>query len=158
MKKSLVILILGVLLPLGLEAQSLEQGNTRFHTYGTYGLRWKDFGVGAGVEYFFLDNFAIMPSFTYIMPNVGNRSNFSMDLRYYVSDGPSQLFFQAGYSQNWENLQPGDPGVRRTFKGANVGVGAYIRIVEWVGLNTEFRIQSQNPQEAGFKVGFAFPL
>lgn len=158
MKKALAILLIVLGMSTGLHAQSLEQGNSRFHAHGTYGLRWKNFGYGGGVEFFFVDNFAIMPSFTFLQPDVGKGSNFSMDLRYYISDGPSQLFFLAGYSQSWQNTQPGDPGVRQSYKGANIGVGTYIRLVDWVGLNTEFRFQSQTPREAGFRFGLAFPL
>ncbi|NVK48824.1 MAG: hypothetical protein HWE09_03585 [Cyclobacteriaceae bacterium] len=158
MKKALVFSFLMALLSFPLFSQTQEQGDARFHAIGTYGLKWKEFGVGAGIEYFFIEHFAIMPSFTNYFPNVGNRTNFSVDLRYYISEGASQLYLMAGYSQNWENTQPGNPGVRRTFNGANVGVGAYIRIVDWVGLSTEFRFQSQTPREAGFRVGLAFPL
>lgn len=158
MKKVLAIIFFAALFSFDLSAQSLEQGNSRFHAFGSYGLKWKNFGYGGGIEYFFVDNFALEPSFTSIQPNVGNQSNFSMDLRYYISEGPSQLFFLAGYSQTWENTQPGDPGLRRSYKGANIGVGTYIRLTDWVGLNTEFRVQSQHPREAGFRFGFSFPL
>lgn len=160
MKKALVISLFLVLWGMpDLMAQTQDQGNLRIHGFGNYGLRWKNFGTGLGLEYFFVDQFAIKPSYTRIFPRVGTASNFSMDLRYYVSDGPSQLYFMVGYSQNWETPNTaGNPGVTRNFKGANVGVGAYIRLVDWVGLSTEFRVQSQSPQEAGFRFGLAFPL
>ena len=158
MKKALLVLLLSLLSLPWVYAQSLEQGNSRVHAYGTYGLRWNSPGIGGGFEFFFADKFAIMPSYTYIFPQVGNESNFSADLRYYVSDGPSQLYFMAGYSQTWEDTQPDGAGTRRSSKGANVGVGAYIRLTDWVGLSTEFNFQSQARREVGFKVGFAFPL
>ncbi|MHA7131740.1 outer membrane beta-barrel protein [Algoriphagus namhaensis] len=158
MKKILLAFLFFVGLSLSAMAQSLEQGESRFHGFGTYGLRWNEPGVGAGFEYFFADKFAIMPSFTFIFPEVGNQSNFSADLRYYVSEGPSQVYFLAGYSQNWENTQPDGAGTRRNFKGANVGVGAYIRLTEWIGISSEFKFQSQSRQEVGFRLGFAFPL
>ena len=139
-------------------AQTQEQGNTRFHGYGVYGLRFQNFGVGAGFEYFFVDKFALMPSYTFVFPEVGKESNFSADLRYYVSEGPSQIYFMAGYSQTWQNTQPDGAGTRRNSKGANVGVGAYIGLTEVIGLSTEFRFQSPNPQEVGFRVGLAIPL
>lgn len=156
-KATLVFLIFFFTLPLA-QAQSLEQGNSRVHAYGTYGLRWNDAGIGGGFEFFFADNFAIMPSYTLIFPEVGKESNFSADLRYYVTEGASQVYFMAGYSQTWEDNQPDGAGTRRSLKGANVGVGAYIRITDWVGLSTEFKFQSQSRQEVGFRVGFAFPL
>ncbi|MEN2283320.1 outer membrane beta-barrel protein [Algoriphagus sp. SE2] len=156
MKKTILLFLTCFIF--GSIATAQTQGDSRIHALGSYGLRYKYFGVGAGVEYFFVDNFAIMPSYTRIFPNVGKSSNFSADLRYYVSVGSSQLYFMAGYSQNWENTNPDGAGTSRNVKGANVGVGAYIPMTDWIGLSTEFKVQSQNPQEAGFRFGFAFPL
>lgn len=158
MKKALVIFFGTFLITAVSLAQGQEQGDARLHVLSTYGLRWNNFGVGAGIEYFFAEHFAIMPSYIREFPNVGKASNFNADLRYYISEGPSQLYFLAGYAQRWENNQPDGAGVRKSYKGANVGVGAYIKLVDWVGLSTEFKFQSATPQEVGFRVGFAFPL
>ncbi|MDF2158752.1 hypothetical protein [Algoriphagus sp. CAU 1675] len=159
MKKALVIFLMGCGLIFSANAQTQNQGDARLHAFGSYGLRWENLGAGAGIEFFFIDHFAVMPSFTKIFPEVGNASNFSFDFRYFVSEGPSQLYFMTGYSQNWENPnKDGGVGVRRTYKGANVGVGAYIRLIDQVGLSTEFRVQSQFPREASFRFGLTFPL
>lgn len=141
-----------------LQTQAQEKGDARIHAMGLYGLEWKDFGIAGGVEYFFLDRFALMPSFAKIYPEVGNLSNFSFDLRYYVTEGASQLYFMAGYSQNFQNTAPGQAGTRENYVGANAGIGAYIPLVDWVGLSTEFRLQTQYRQEASFRLGLAFPL
>jgi len=156
MKK--IILLFFACVIFGSVASAQTQGDSRIHALGSYGLRYKYFGVGAGIEYFFVDNFAFMPSYAKVFPNVGKASNFSADLRYYISVGSSQLYFMAGYSQNWENTNPDGAGTKRTVKGANVGIGAYIPLTDWVGLSTEFKGQSQFPREAGFRLGFAFPL
>lgn len=158
MKKALLIFCATFMLSFVALAQTQEQGNARFHAFGTYGLRYHNFGAGAGIEYFFVDKFALMPSYTFVFPQVGTESNFSADLRYYVSEGPSQLYFMAGYSQTWQNTQPDGAGTRRNSKGANVGVGAYIRLTDAIGLSTEFRFQSPYPREVGFRVGLAIPL
>lgn len=156
MRKAILFFVLTGALVIQSKAQ--EKGDARIHALGTYGLRFGEFGVGAGAEYFFVDKFAVMPSFVKYFPEIGNSSNFSFDLRYYLTEGPSQLYLIAGYSQTFLNLQPGQPGVNQNFVGANVGVGAYIVLTEWVGLSTEFRFQSQFRQESGFRVGLAFPL
>ncbi|PZX58413.1 outer membrane protein with beta-barrel domain [Algoriphagus ratkowskyi] len=158
MKKALLIFCATFMLNDVASAQSQEQGNIRFHAFGTYGLRYHNFGAGAGIEYFFVDKFAMMPSYTFVFPQVGKESNFSADLRYYVSEGPSQLYFMAGYSQTWQDTQPDGAGTIRNSKGANVGVGAYIRVTDAIGLSTEFRFQSPYPREVGFRVGLAIPL
>ncbi|WP_111671564.1 hypothetical protein [Algoriphagus litoralis] len=156
MKKALLFFVLMGALVIQSEAQ--EKGDARLHALATYGLRFGEFGAGAGAEFFFADKFALMPSFVKYFPEVGNSSNLSFDLRYYVTEGPSQLYFMAGYSQTFQNNQPGQPGVKQNYVGANVGVGAYIVLTEWVGLSTEFKFQSQFRQEPGFRIGLAFPL
>ena len=156
MKKGLLIFVLGIFLSGFAEAQ--VQGDARIQGFGYYGLKSRQFGFGGGLEYFFVDNFAIAPSFTKLNPEVGNQSNFSMDLRYYLTEGVSQVYVLAGYSQTFQNTQPGTPGTKENFKGANMGVGAFIKLTEWVGLSTEFRFQSQFRQEGGFRFGLAFPL
>lgn len=156
MKKALLVfLFLGTF---AIHSIAQEKGDTRIHALGTYGLKFNRFGLAGGVEFFFADKFAIMPSYTKLYPEVGNASNFSFDLRYYVTEGISQLYFIAGYSQTFQNTQPGQAGTKENYVGANAGVGAYIVLTDWVGLSTEFRIQSQSPTESSFRVGFAFPL
>jgi hypothetical protein len=156
MKKALLFFLLfGAF---ALESNAQEKGDARIHALGSYGLRFNSFGLAGGVEFFFADRFALMPSYSKLYPEVGNASNFSFDLRYYVTEGTSQLYFMAGYSQTFQNTQPGQAGTRENYVGANAGVGAYIVLTDWVGLSTEFRIQSQSPSESSFRVGFAFPL
>ncbi len=156
MRKALLLFVL--LSGFVFQSQAQEKGGTRIHALGSYGLEYKNFGFGGGVEYFFADRFALMPSFLKLNPEIGNLSNFSFDLRYYVTEGPSELYFLAGYSQNFQNIAPGQAGTRQNYVGANVGIGAFIRLTDWVGLSTEFRVQTQYPQEAGFRIGFAFPI
>lgn len=158
MKVALGFLLVTFMVSNQVSAQSLEQGSQRFHGVGTYGLRFQTPGVGVGYEYFFADGFAVMPSYTRVFPEVGRGSNFSFDLRYYVSESESQLYFIAGYSHNWLDSQPDSPGVTRKFVGANMGVGSYIRLTEKMGLSTELRFQSQNPRDVGLRIGLAFPL
>ncbi|GAB3232285.1 hypothetical protein GCM10027454_35860 [Algoriphagus aestuariicola] len=156
MRKTLLCFVL--LTIFSLKSQAQVKGDARIHVLGSYGLEYNDFGIGGGVEYFFTDRFALMPSFFKVYPEVGNLSNFSFDLRYYVTEGPSQLYFMAGYSQNFQNTAPGQAGTRENFVGANAGIGAFVGLTDWVGLSTEFRVQTQYPQEAGFRIGFAFSL
>ncbi|HSF56279.1 MAG TPA: hypothetical protein VLA71_21155 [Algoriphagus sp.] len=156
MKKVLLIFLL--LAGFAIHVNAQEKGDARIHALGTFGLKYNEFGVAGGVEFFFADRFAVMPSYTKHFPEVGNASNFSFDLRYYVTEGPSQLYFMAGYSQTFQNTQPGQAGTKKDYVGANAGVGAYIVLTEWVGLSTEFKFQSQVPQESGFRIGLAFPL
>ena len=138
--------------------QAQEQGDSRVHLLGQYGLRMKEPGVGAGWEYFFAPNFAFMPSYTQLFPRIGRAGNFSADLRYYLSNEKSQVYVITGYSLSSENSQPDAAGTRRNASGANVGVGAVIPLTDWVGLSTEFKFQSQGIQQTYFRFGLSFPL
>jgi len=156
MKKILLLLVIGIgSLALG-KAQT--QGESRVHVLGQHGLRYNEWGLGAGWEYFFAEKFGFMPSYTRIFPNVGNASNFSADLRYYLSTGKSQVYAITGYSLTNENPQPGSAGTKRNYSGANVGVGAVIPIMDWLALSTEFKIQSQGLRQPYVRFGLAFPL
>ena len=156
MKKILLIFLL--LGGIAAGAHSQDQGDFRIHATGFYGLKFDYFGVGGGLEYFFADKFALMPSYTKLYPEVGNASNFSFDLRYYLTEGASQVYVMAGYSQSFQNTAPGDPGTKRNYVGANFGVGAYIPFTDWVGLSSEFKFQSQGFRQTYFRFGLAFPL
>jgi hypothetical protein len=138
--------------------QAQEQGDSRIHVLGQYGLRMDEPGIGLGWEYFFAPKFGLMPSYTQIFPAVGRSSNFSADLRYYLSEGKSQVYVISGYSLTTENTQPNTAGTRRKLSGANVGVGAVIPITDWVGLSTEFKFQSQGMRQTYFRFGLQFPL
>ena len=158
MKKFLVFWMVMGMVAAQAMAQSQLKGDQRLHVLGSYGLRFKTAGAGVGYEYFFTEGFAIMPSYMRVFPEVGRGSNFSFDLRYYVSQEDSQLYFIAGYSQNWLDSQPDSPGKTRKYVGANMGVGSYIRLTDKMGLSTELKFQSQNPRDVGFRIGLAFPL
>ena len=138
--------------------QAQEKGDSRLHVLGQYGLRLDEPGIGLGWEYFFAPKFGLMPSYTQIFPAVGRSSNFSADLRYYLSEGKSQVYVVSGYSLTTENSQASIAGTRKKLSGANVGVGAVIPITDWVGLSTEFKFQSQGIQQTYFRFGLQFPL
>ena len=138
--------------------QAQEQGDSRVHVLGQYGLRLEEPGIGLGWEYFFAPQFGLMPSYTQLFPAVGRSSNFSTDLRYYLSKEKSQVYVLAGYSLTSENSQPGTAGTKRNLSGANVGVGAVVPLTNWVGLSSEFKFQSQGFQQTYFRFGLEFPL
>jgi hypothetical protein len=138
--------------------QAQEQGDSRVHVLGQYGLRMEEPGIGVGWEYFFAPQFGLMPSYTQLFPTIGRAGNFSADLRYYLSKDKSQVYVVTGYSLTSENSQPGAAGTKRNLSGANVGVGAVVPLTDWVGLSTEFKFQSQGFQQTYFRFGLEFPL
>jgi len=150
----LVLLLFGSITIL----QAQEQGDSRIHVLGQYGLRLDEPGIGLGWEYFFAPQFGLMPSYTQLFPAVGRGSNFSADLRYYLSKDKSQVYVVTGYSLTSENPQPGAAGTKRNLSGANVGVGAVVPLTDWVALSTEFKFQSQGIQQTYFRFGLEFPL
>ncbi|MCE2707170.1 MAG: hypothetical protein ACK5BR_02475 [Bacteroidota bacterium] len=156
MKKFLLTSLGSILCCLPLLAQ--EQGDSRIHVLGQYGLRMQEPGIGAGWEYFFSPQFGFMPSYTQLFPAVGKAGNFSADLRYYLSQGKSQVYVLTGYSLTTENTQPNAAGTRKSTSGANVGVGAVVPLTSWLGLSSEFKFQSQGIRQTYARFGLVLPI
>ena len=156
MKKILLICSFILTCSAGLVAQ--DQGDSRVHLLGSYGLRYNEFGVGAGWEYFFAEKFALFPNYTQHFPKVGNFGNFSTDLHYYFSTEKSQVYVLAGYSLNLINSQPGTAGTRQRQSGGNIGAGAVIEVTENIGIVSEFRFQSQGLRQPFLRLGLVLPL
>lgn len=155
MKKLAILLV--SLLTISI-AQAQEQGDIRFQLGADYKLQINDIGANAGFEFLFADNFAIAPNFTYWSPNFGRSMNLNVDLRYYITEGPSQLYVLGGYSNYWDNTQPGLPGTTLVRSGANFGMGSYFVITETLGVNTEFKFQSQNTRQPVLRIGIVYNL
>jgi hypothetical protein len=84
--------------------------------------------------------------------------NLNVDLKYYLTEGVSQVYLLAGYSNYWINTQPGDAGLLQTRPGGNFGAGAYIKATEQFGFITEFKMQSQNTRWPVLRVGAVLNL
>jgi hypothetical protein len=159
MKKLAIVIILAVTTSLSF---AQEQGDMRIQLAGDYRLITRisnEFGANAGFEYVFLDAFSIAPNFTYWFPQFGGRqTNLNIDLRYYLTEGISQVYLLGGYNNVWENFQPGLPGEVRQQSGANFGVGAFLDVTPSFGIITEFKLQSQNTRNQIIRIGLAFKL
>ena len=155
MKKFLLILCFTFFI-VSLQAQ--QQGEVRLMAGGDYRLTIKELGTFIGAEYFFVDKFSLAPAFTVWFPEIGNSFNLNMDLKYYLTEGVSQVYLLAGYSNYWINTQPGDAGLLQSISGGNFGAGAFIKATEQFGFITEFKIQSQNTRWPVLRVGAVLNL
>lgn len=140
-------------------ANAQEQGDIRLQLGADYRLRINEVGANAGIEYLFVDNFSIAPNFTYLFPTERIlMMNLNVDLRYYLTQGVSQVYILGGYNNYWENFQPGLPGQSRTRPGGNFGAGAFFDVGETLGFITEFKIQSQNSRLPVLRLGVVLNL
>lgn len=154
--KKLLVLFLFFASFLAVEAQ--EQGDVRLQLGADYRFQIKNIGANAGAEYFFVDKFSIAPNFTYWFPNIGRETNLNVDLRYYITDGVSQIYVLGGYNNFWINTQPGLPGTLVSRAGGNFGIGSYFDLIGNLGFNTEFKIQSQNTRQTVLRLGLVLKL
>ncbi|WP_373522931.1 hypothetical protein [Aquiflexum sp.] len=155
MKKSLLFFLLSVSFQY---ANAQEQGDIRLQLGVDYRFQINIIGANAGAEYFFADRFSIAPNFTYWFPNVGRESNLNVDLRYYLTEGVSQIYLLGGYNNLWLNTQPGLPGTTISRAGGNFGVGSYFDLIGNLGMNTEFKIQSQNTRQTVLRIALVYRL
>jgi hypothetical protein len=155
MKKSLFLILILASIQL---ANAQEQGDVRLQLGADYRFQIKNIGANAGAEYFFVDKFSIAPNFTYWFPNIGRETNLNVDLRYYITEGISQIYVLGGYNNFWINTQPGLPGTLVSRAGGNFGVGSYFDLIGNLGMNTEFKIQSQNTRQTVLRVALVLKL
>lgn len=158
MKKYILILLFTLTTQLGF---AQEQGDLRIQVGADYKLINRlnnELGANAGFEYLFIDAFSIAPNFTYWFPEFGRLSDLNIDLRYYLTDGISQVYLMGGYNNTWLNVQPGLPGETRSTAGGNFGIGAFLDVATSFGINTEFKIQSQNTRQQVLRIGLVFKL
>lgn len=139
-------------------ANAQEQGDTRIQLGVDYRFQINIIGANAGAEYFFVDKFSIAPNFTYWIPNVGRESNLNVDLRYYLTEGVSQIYLLGGYNNLWLNTQPGLPGTTVSRAGGNFGIGSYFDLVGNLGMNTEFKVQSQQTRQTVLRLALVWRL
>ena len=155
MKKAVAVFLLALMAG-GVFAQ--EQGDVRIQLGADYQMQINNLGAHLGLEYLFLDRFALAPSFTYWFPDFGRTTNLNVDLRYYLTEGISQIYVMGGYNNIWINAQPGLPGTTLSQGGGNFGLGAFLDISEKFGINSEFKIQSQNTRQSVLRVGVVFKV
>ena len=155
MKNLLVLFLLVASFQL---AKAQEQGDTRIQLGVDYRFQINIIGANAGAEYFFADRFSIAPNFTYWNPNVGRESNLNVDLRYYLTEGVSQIYLLGGYNNLWVNRQPGLPGTSISRAGGNFGVGSYFDLIGNLGMNTEFKVQSQHTRQTVLRIALVWRL
>jgi hypothetical protein len=155
MKKSIVFFLL--ILPFQF-AKAQEQGDLRLQLGAEYRFQINNIGANVGAEFFFVDRFSIAPNFTYWFPNVGRETNLNVDLRYYITEGVSQIYVLGGYNNFWINTQPGLPGTTLSRAGGNFGIGSYFDLIGNLGMNTEFKIQSQNTRQNVLRIALVWRL
>jgi hypothetical protein len=155
MKKSLIFFLLFLSFQF---AKAQEQGDIRLQLGVDYRFQINIIGANAGAEYFFVDKFSIAPNFTYWFPNVGRDTNLNVDLRYYITEGVSQIYVLGGYNNFWINTQPGLPGTTLSRAGGNFGFGSYFDLIGNLGMNTEFKVQSQNTRQTVLRVALVWRL
>lgn len=153
MKKSLIFFLTIYILQ---QVNAQEQGDVRVQLAADYKLQINNVGANAGVEFFFADKFSLAPNFTYWFPDFGRESNLNMDLRYYLTEGVSQIYLLGGYSNFWINTQPGLPGTSISRAGGNFGIGSFIDLAGNLGINTEFKVQSQNSRQPVLRIGLVY--
>lgn len=139
-------------------AKAQEQGDMRLQLGVDYRFQINIIGANAGAEYFFVDKFSIAPNFTYWIPNVGRETNLNVDLRYYLTEGVSQIYLLGGYNNLWLNTQPGLPGTTLSRAGGNFGIGSYFDLIGNLGMNTEFKVQSQQTRQTVLRVALVWRL
>lgn len=152
MKKIFIIIAL-VLFSLDGFAQYKEQWRA-IHAYEipmTTGF----FGMNFTAEYFPLNYFSIVPSYTIFLPATGKASGFDVNFRYYLTEKEKQWYGLLGYGYYLRRFEFNPEGRRRT-NSLNIGAGGMIKFNDELGINPEIRYQPIGRNELLFKLGVVY--
>lgn len=155
MKKAVFICVFACAMFLVLSSNAQSQGDLRASvgiSAGTKASLDKDsgdeklgIGINAGVEYFFIDNLSIAPSYSYFLPtDLGsgvsfNSGSLNIDARYYFSE---MFYGMAGYASYSNKLSGGGATVSVNEGAFNVGAGAMIAAGDAMNINVQLKYQS----------------
>ncbi|MFY9242672.1 MAG: hypothetical protein WAO74_06560 [Polaribacter sp.] len=122
-------LLLGLTLLFSTVALAQEKGDFNAFAGGTAALGTGSlFGVNAGVEYVFAENFSVAPSFTYYFGDA-TQTAVNIDARYYLGDDSFNWFATAGIGFNSISVPAGAILVgSSTATGIRGGAGALFSI------------------------------
>jgi hypothetical protein len=137
-------------------ANAQYSGQVRLQAGGEYGFTTEFFGLNFGVEYFLMDRLSLAPNHTIYFPSIGKASNLNIDARYYFTEDILQWYGMAGFTNNWVDPQLEGFDLRRSWAGANVGVGGVLKFADRFAFNPEMKYQLQNNGQLVFRLGLVY--
>lgn len=113
------------------------------------------FGLNFTGEYFPINYFSIVPSFTFFVPLSGNARSFDINARYYFTEKEKQWYVTTGYGFYRRVFELNSDG-RFDFNSMNIGAGGMIKITDELGINPELRFQAFGRNSMMFKLGVVY--
>ncbi|MFD2033516.1 hypothetical protein ACFSKL_01880 [Belliella marina] len=113
------------------------------------------FGLNFTGEYFPLNYFSVVPSFTFFVPATGNARGFDINARYYLTEKEKQWYVTAGYGF-YRRVFEFNPQGRFDYNSMNLGAGGMIKISDELGINPEVRFQAFGRNSTVFKLGIVY--
>jgi hypothetical protein len=113
------------------------------------------YGMNFTGEYFPINYFSIVPSFTFFVPASGNARGFDMNARYYLTEKEKQWYVTAGYGF-YRRVFEFNPEGGFDFNSMNIGAGGMIKITDELGINPELRFQAFGRNSTIFKLGIVY--
>lgn len=101
-------------------------------------------GINAGVEYFFIDNLSLAPSYTYFFPAEDggvkfNTASLNIDARYYFIE---TVYAMAGYANFSNKISGGGASISASEGAFNLGAGTMIPMGDALNINVQVKYQS----------------
>lgn len=113
------------------------------------------FGLNFTGEYFLINYFSIVPSFSFFVPSAGNARSFDINARYYLTEKERQWYMTGGYGFYRRVLEVRSEG-RFDHNSMNIGLGGMLKITNELGINPEVRFQAFGRNSMMFKLGVVY--
>jgi len=156
MKRLLVICILLFYIKC---ADAQVAGEGRIQLANEFGFETNLFGFGLSGEYFIIDRLSISPSIIALLPETGKATSLDLNVRYYITQGISQLYGMGGFNYFRRRLEFAPPEDNlRNVPGLNIGMGYIYRLSEEFSIDSNLRFQPQNNNNVVLGIGIIYHI
>jgi len=134
-------------------------GEARIKLANDIGFGTNLFGFGLGGEYFVIDRLSVAPTIVVLLPETGKATSYDLNVRYYFTQGISQLYGLGGFNYFRRRLEFAPPEVNlRNAPGFNIGMGYLYRMSEEFSIDGNLRFQPQNNNNVVFGIGIIYHI
>lgn len=142
-----------------------EQGDLTVGLNVIYTRGLKEEGLNIGVEYMFIDRFAVSPSWSsYLVDPMASLNSLNIDFRYYTPlSGKLKVYTVLGINRSTIKQDIEFFGIpigtaENSQTGLNAGLGAYLSLTEHLGVHTQLKYATALIDEAVIQAGVFYKI
>ena len=157
MRKIKNSLFIFLLVAFAAQAQAQDKGTIRASLDVLYGEGASEAGFNLGGEYLITSKVSAAPSYTfYFVEGEGDLTQINIDARYYLMNGPVQLYALGGYASLRASADAGPVRITVSDGGFNFGGGVIVPLPGRLDLNAQIKYSTPGDGQAVFQGGITY--